>query len=350
MNKSSEYARLFNIIENPSDTILEIKENIYNNSNEYNSYKLTKDINPEKSEKKIPTIKIPLKRVICMSTGHIAYLNILNETESIVAVSGGRYINNVIINELIEQGKIADIGFESSLNYELILSLKPDMVFTYGISGENNSYIEKLRQLGIPVLVLGDFSENHPLGKLEYIKLFGALFGKLKMADSIFCSKKESYVELRDKLRKVNTRPNVLLNAPWKETWYLPGSDSYMTQLIYDAGASVLGAKPNTSQSGSSNIEEVYKLSITADFWLNPNSYKSINSLTLAVPLFKNINAIKRGNIYNNIKKITSSGGSDFWENGVIEPEIILMDLVKIFHPEQIENHELRYYIKLNID
>lgn len=346
---TNEYATYFKITENEKDTTIEVKEKLYDNSDDFNSYFLTSNFDFfNKRGISQNVIKIPLKRVICMSTGHVAYLNTLGEIGSIIAVSGSKYINNEQIIDLIKQNKIADVGYESSLNYELILSLKPDMIFTYGVSGENNSYIDKLRQLGIPVLVLGDFNENHPLGKLEYLKLFGALFSKQHIADSIFNAKKTSYLEIKDKLSKIEKKPNVLLNAPWKETWYLPGADSYMTKLINDAGANVLGAKPNTSISGSSNIEEVYRLSLSADYWLNPNSYNTIKSLKQALPLFNNIKVVKEGNIYNNIKKITSSGGSDFWENGVIEPEIILMDLAKIFHPDMFVDHEFRYYIKLS--
>ncbi len=345
---STEYANLFNLICSKTDTILKIKDNFYNNSNQFTSYILKHDNTKLKTGNlSRNTIKTPLRRVICMSTGHIAYLNLLEELNSIIAVSGGRYINNNQINKKINSGQIVDIGYESSLNFEMIMALKPDMIFAYGISGENNSYIDKLRQMGIPVLVLGDFSENHPLGKLEYIKLFGALFEKKELADSIFNAKKTVYNSIRENVLKVKSRPKVMLNAPWKETWYVPGDESYMTKLISDAGAEVLGVKQNSSKSGSSSIEEVYKLSFGADFWLNPNSYKSIKTLTDAVPLFKNINAVNSGNVFNNIKKITPSGGSDFWENGVVEPEVILEDLVKIFHPELLPNHELQYYIRL---
>lgn len=345
---NNEYAQLFEVNCGLNDTILKIKENLHNNSDKIQSYRLTHlSVNKSNNSNKIKSVVVPLKRVICMSTGHLAYLNSLNELNSVVAVSGSRYIINPKVNQLVEKGKIVDVGYEGTLNYEMILSLKPDMVFTYGITGENNSYIDKLRQLGIPVLVIGDYIENHPLGKLEYLKLFGALFKKSAMADSIYNSKKEIYLKLKTSLDTVKLRPKVLLNAPFKETWYLPGAESYITKLIMDSGADVLGAKQNSSKSGATNIEEVYKLSLSADFWLNPNSYRSINALTEDIPLFKSVKVVKRGLVYNNINKASPSGGSDFWEGGVTEPEIILMDLVKIFHPHFLEKHELKYYIKL---
>lgn len=286
------------------------------------------------------------KRVVCMSTSHIAYLTSLGLEDYIVGVSGSRYISNPAIREKINNGEIADIGFEASLNYELLISLKPDIVFSYGISGENNQYLEKIRQFGIRVIAVGDYLEEHPLGKLEYLKLFGEIFGIREKADSIYNSSKTRYLNLKQ-LTEGTPNVKVLINAPWKEVWYIPGGRSYMSTLINDAGGEIILSDKEKHTIHTYNLEKVYSRALEAEYWLNPNNYSTIEELELSNPLFKNIPCLKKGLVYNNTFRNTSDGGSDFWERGVVEPDIILRDLIKILHPELGREWTLKYYMKL---
>lgn len=295
----------------------------------------------------IDTAHSPIKRAVCMSTSHIAYMAALGLEDKIVGVSGRQYISNKKILEKMDRGEILDIGYEGSLNYEYLLRLKPDVVFTYGITGENNVYITKIKELGINVIALSDYLEDHPLGKLEYLKLFGRMFNCSNRSDSLYNAIKERYISIRTIAQGVGNRPKVLLNAPWKEIWYIPGQENYMSVLIDDAGGDPILSKPAESKSASYSLEEVYKQSITADYWLNPNNYSSIEELKNSNPLFKNIPSLKSGKVYNNIKRETVQGGSDFWETGVIEPDVILNDLISILHPELKSSHELVYYLHL---
>lgn len=287
-----------------------------------------------------------LKRIVCMSTSHIAYIAALGMEERIVGVSGSRYISNSELIKRIENDLVADIGFESSLNYELLLSLKPDVVFTYGISGENNQYIEKIRQFGIEVIPLGDYLEEHPLGKLEYLKLFGEILGCRELADSLYISSRDRYLSYREMVSKTEDIP-LLVNAPWKDVWYIPGEKSYMTILAKDAGGKILGSEKNETRTKAMSIEKVYSFASKAMFWINPNSVATLDELKGMNPLFENIESLKKGNVYNNTRMNTPGGGSGFWEQGVVEPDIILKDLISILHPEIFPEHTPKYYIKL---
>ena len=286
------------------------------------------------------------KRIVCMSTSHISYIEALGEAGRIIGVSGAQYVSSEVIKKGLIEGSISDIGFEGSLNYELLMSLQPDLVLTYGIEGENNQYIEKIKQFNIPVIALGDYLENHPLGKLEYLKLFGQLLNKRDLADSIYDSTKLKYLELRE-LTKNSKKRNILINAPWKEVWYSPGKSSYMNIIIEDAGGSVLGSTEKSAYTKAFSIEEVFILSSDADIWLNPNSISTMSELKSSNPLFTKIKPVVNYKVYNNTKLSTPGGGSQFWEKGVIEPDIILMDLIKIIHPDLIQNHNLKYYFNL---
>lgn len=349
-NKSNnEYASYFEIaINNNSDKIITIDE-AWGTNIEKSSYLLLKN-NKETTKKKSSiypnstVIKTPVKKIVCMSTSHLPFIKLLGESASIVAVSGAKYISDPEIKESINEGLIIDIGYEASINYEVLMKLSPNVVFTYGVSGENNQYIEKIKQAGINVVVVSDYVENHPLGKLEYLKFFGAFFNKEELADSLYNTIKNRYLETKSKATRATKRPKVLLNAPWKDAWYIPGEYNYMSKLIKDAGADVLLSKPGESHSYTYSIENIIKEAYSADYWLNPNFYSTLKELKNSNPVFTNLPVLEKGKVYNNNNRDTPGGGSDFWERGVVEPDVILQDLINILHPELVNKKELVYY------
>jgi iron complex transport system substrate-binding protein len=348
---SNSYAQFFRYSENNSgpDTLF-IKEG-WNRSQSTKTYILVSDSTEAIEESRIHSdndnitiIKTPVRKVVCMSTSHISFLSALEEKNAIVAVSGSRYVSDSTIKMRIENNTVKDIGYESSVNYELLYSLEPDIVFIYGISGEDNQYINKIRESGITVVPVGDYLEHHPLGKAEYIKFFSYFFDKEDSADSLFGGICQRYYKATERVKEVTEKPLILLNAPLKETWYIPGEGNYMTRLINDAGGRVLLSKRGESHSYAHSIEKVVKEAYEADLWLNPNHYKSLEELSESSPMFKEFPLLKKGLVFNNIKRTTPGGGSDFWENGVLEPDIILNDLINIIHPIHGNKKELEYY------
>ncbi|PKO98247.1 MAG: iron ABC transporter substrate-binding protein [Bacteroidetes bacterium HGW-Bacteroidetes-8] len=343
----NEYAKYFSITNEESGSTYLIINESWSGNGDISRYKLVPRDERGSREYSRYEIPVPLKSVVCMSTSHISYISAIGEESSVVAVSGAQYITNPKINSGLAAGMIKDIGFETSINYEMLLQLSPDVVFTYGISGENNIYIDKIRELGIKVIVVGDYMEEHPLGKLEYLNFFGTLFSKAAHSDSIFNAIKRRYNSKRELVRDITERPKVLLNAPWKDIWYIPGVNSYMSHLIKDAGGEIILSKEGDNPSNPNSLEEVYMEAENADFWLNPNFYTSLYQLETGNPLFKRLPVFVKGRVFNNTKRNTSRGGSDFWETGVIEPDVILNDLINILHPTRGDSCELKYYILL---
>ena len=279
--------------------------------------------------------------MICMSSSQVAGLAEIGADSVITAVSGLRYITNQALHER----NVADIGYEAALDYEKILSLRPDLLLTYTVSGAEPPYISRLRSLGIRVLVLHDHLENHPLARAEYIRLYGALTGKQEYADSVFASICNRYDSLAAAAE--TSKVKVLMNIPYGDAWYIPGGNSYMAKLIQDAGGEILGAEEGTAASRVIRMEEAYALSQKADIWLNPGHCRTRDELTAFHHAFRHFGPIVNGlPIYNNTLRMTPEGGNDFWESGSVRPDLILEDLVSIFSQSDRGN-PLKYHFNV---
>jgi iron complex transport system substrate-binding protein len=293
-------------------------------------------------------VYVPLKKIICMSTTHLAMVAALGEEGAITGVSGTDLIYDTRISQRIREGLIYDVGYESGMNNELIISLSPDLIMIYGIGSESAGYTGKIKELGIKVMFNADYLETDPLGKAEWIKLFGALFCKEKMADSIFISVSESYNRTKAYIsQNSKERPEVLLGLPFRDTWFVSPGNSYAGQFIEDAGGNYLWDNTESSVSMPYSIEDVFLRALKADYWLNIGSVSSKREISSLDSRLGSIPCYRDGNIYNNNKRISPSGGNDYWESGIINPQLILKDIAAILHPELFPDTGLIYYRKI---
>lgn len=290
------------------------------------------------------SINIPVKRIICFSTSHIGFISMLREQNSIIGFSGIKYITDSISNKLVFEQRIVDVGYEESLNYELILSLKPDLILVYGVENEKVGYLTKLEELGLPVVFVAEYLEDTPLAKAEWIKFFGILYDKKGLADSIFISTEKEYNNIKMLAASYNNKPTVFSGLPWKDSWFVSGGQSYLSNFIRDAGGSYIWNEDSSHESFPLNLERVFERAADADIWINSgtaNSLNEIKELDERLCLFK---AFAKSKVYNNNRRNFQSMGNDYWESGVVQPQFILKDLVEIFHPGSFPEYELHYY------
>ncbi len=286
-------------------------------------------------------LKGDAKRIVVMSSTHIAMLDALDETDRIVGVSLIDYVNNPEIQR--RRDSIGDVGYEGNVNYELLMSLEPDIVLLYGVNGANPME-GKLRELRIPYMYVGDYLEEDPLGKAEWIVALSELTGNRERGEEVFSVIPQRYNALKHRVAEsVNTKPKVMVNAPYGDTWHMPPVDSYAVRLIGDAGGDYLY---NTNTGNSSipiDIEEAYRLVSEADVWINLGTASSLDDVKTMCPKFTGTRCLSDGNVYNNNLRTTATGGNDYFESGVVNPDIVLRDLVKIFHPELVEEDFVYY-------
>ncbi len=288
------------------------------------------------------------RRIVALSSSNVAMFERLGQVDRIVGVSGLDYFSSSLVAERAAEHELYDVGYDNSLNYELLTMLKPDIVLLYSVAGANSSVTSKLDELSIPYLYIGDYAEESPLGKAEWMVAMGEICGSRELAEELFAQSVKQYNNIVDHVkRSTDASPKIMLNTPYRDIWYMPSSNSYMVRLIEDAGAEYIYEGNSSLGTKPISVEEAYKLSTTADFWLNTGAMiNSMATLRSQVPKFADMPAVKSGKVYNSTARTTPLGGSDFWESGVVHPEIVLADLVEIFHPSILE-HELYYYKKL---
>lgn len=243
----------------------------------------------------------------------------------------------------MESGEVVDVGYGRNLNYELIVNQHPEIVMVYGIGSEVTTYSRKLEELGIPVIMVAEYLEESPLGKAEWIKFIGALFEKEKKAEEIFNKTEQSYLELKKLVAQKTDKPKVLVGSPYKDSWWVPGANSYLANLIADAGGDYLGKNNSSHESYVISFENALAWGNKADVWINMSNLSSRQEILSTDERFKNFRVFREGKIYNNIKRLSEHGGNDFWESGTVHPDLVLRDLIAIFYPHLI-NNEMIYY------
>jgi iron complex transport system substrate-binding protein len=283
-----------------------------------------------------------------MSTTHLAMISALNEENTISGVSGARFIYRNSIYERFKNDKLPDVGYEGNLNKELIIQISPDLIMMYGIGSESAGYVNKIKELGVKTIFNADYLETDPLGKAEWIKLFGALYCKEEMADSIFRSLSEEYLLTKSYIEK-NTanKPKVLLGLPYKDTWFISPGNSYISTIITDAGGDYLWKETESSYSMPYGIENVYLKALAAEYWLNTGSAYSKDDIISVDKRLADLECFKKANLYNNNNRVNENGGNDYWESGSLYPQLILRDIAAIIHPGLFPD-ALYYYRKLD--
>jgi hypothetical protein len=213
------------------------------------------------------------------STTHIPALELLGKTETLVGFPGTDYISSVQTRQRIARNAVTDLGQNNAINTEVALSLNPDVVIGFGIDGINKTF-ETLQKAKIPILYNGDWAEDSPLAKAEWIKFFGAIFNTTKKADSIFNTIENNYNTAKTLASKVKTQPTVLSGALHNNVWYMPNGKSPEAQLLKDANVNYLWQHTTENGSLALSFETVFAKAAKADLWLNPSYYTSLKAVT----------------------------------------------------------------------
>lgn len=303
------------------------------------------DLSQFASDDKI--IKVPLKNCVVTSTTHIPMLELLNVHEQLVGFPNTRYVSSPRTRKLIDEGKIKELGMDASLNTEVLLELNPSAVIGFSVSGANKS-LNLVEKSGIPVIYNGDWLEEHPLGRAEWIKFFGVLFGKEKESFEAFSRIEDDYNQARVIANMTSKKPTILSGAMFKDVWNLPAGDSFVARFLNDANTDYLWSETTGKGSLQLSLETVLEKGQNADVWIAPGYFETKEQLLNASKHYKQFKAFENGEIYTFSNKKGETGGVLYYELAPTRPDLVLKDIIKITHPETLNHYELTFFEKMN--
>jgi len=292
-------------------------------------------------------IEVPVQKLVVTSTTHIPALELLEVENTLVGFPGCEYISSVKTRKNIDSGKVKELGINESINTEVLLELQPDMVIGFSIDSHNKTY-ETIKSSGIPVVYNGDWVEETPLGKAEWIKFFAPFFNKEKEADSIFSVIEKEYTNAKRIAEKATYKPTVLSGAMYKDIWYLPAGESWVAQFLNHANANYLWKDTKGTGSLSLSFESVFEKAQNANFWIGTSqftSYEELDNISLHYRKFKAYNDKK---LYTFSLTKGETGGLLYYELSPSRPDVVLKDIIHIIHPGLLPDHEPFFFKPLN--
>ena len=293
---------------------------------------------------KSQVIRIPVANLVGMSSLQIAMADFAESSDVLTGLASFKYVTSPRVRANIKSGKVKDIGEEGTINTEAILLMKPDLLMAMGNPTASFSKYQTLINAGVPVLLISEWLENTPLGRAEWVKLMAAFVNKEKLVNDKFATIEKEYKRLAEIGRKAAKKPHIIVGMPYKGSWFVPDGTSFMTRFFKDAGASYNWYNVKGTGSMGMSFESVAPIALKADYWINSgiaHTKADIEALDVRYTYFK---PYKNNTIYNFNKKVNDLGSNDYWESGVVNPHIVLSDLIKILHPDLLPDHELVYY------
>ncbi|HDQ15095.1 MAG TPA: ABC transporter substrate-binding protein [Sediminispirochaeta sp.] len=292
-------------------------------------------------------IPVPIKSAVSLSSTFLPPFQWFEQETVIVGIDRYDYLYDSEMRRNLNERGVVEVGNGPNLNIERLRTLEPELVMANAVEGEWN-VVPKIRRAGLRVFLNGDYLEPSPLGRAEWIKCFGLLLGEEAAAEELFSEVERRYGALASRVSDIDRKPEVLFNVPSGGTWVQPGGGSYMARLLEDAGGSYPWSENDSEKSLLLDIESVFARARDAELWLHQYGITSKEEILQINPVLGRIRAFRRGMVLNNDARTAANGANDFYEGGTYRPDLILRDLVSIFHPSQLPDHKLYYYRPLH--
>ncbi len=285
-------------------------------------------------------VRTPLQNALVYSAVHTSIMRELGAIDALGGVVDVQYFTDSAVVRDVAAGRLADCGSSMNPTIEKVIEMNPDAILLSPYQDAKYGQIESLK---IPLIECADYMEFSPLGRAEWIKFYGELLGKREQADSIYAAVKAQYLELKKQAASVAHKPKVITEMVISGVWDLPAGESYMAQMLRDAGGDYPWSTTKGSGSLKLDFNQVLDKAQDADIWL----IKSFNIHTLAdvkgaYALNDSFKAFKEGNVY-----ACDTYKSHFFEEFPFHPELLLREYTYLFHPELVKDYQLRYYGKM---
>ena len=337
---SPVYAKGFKVSYTDNGCMVDIQDPQREEGHEFHYYLVKKGSSVNNLPSNYTKLEVPVKSVICMTSLQLSSFIKLDELDKVVGVTSTRHLFNEEMNRRLKEGLTHKIGIEGNFDNEVIMGINPELIL---ISPFKRGGYDALKDVDIPLVPHLGYKEMTPLGQAEWLKFVGLLVGEPEKANRIFKEIENKYNELKSLTEKVTERPVVFSGELRGGNWYAVGGKSFLAQLFKDAGADYFLKDDEHSGGVTLDFETVYSQASKAKYWRIVNSYKgefSYEALKDEDARYADFDAFKnKGVIYCNMREVP------FYESMPTQPELVLSDLIKIFHPQLLPNsYEPSFY------
>lgn len=290
----------------------------------------------------------PASRIVTLSATHVGMVILADAREAVVGIDSKDFLFDPVLLSRVTAGEIMEVGQNGQMDLEKVLELSPDLVLISGFPDGASRDLIRLSELGIPMLPIAEWQESHPLARADWAMVVAMALGKTQQVRQQLEAIHQRYHGLTDTLPLDVNRPMILTGSPFQGTWYVPAGNSFLATLVHDAG----GRTAWEDQAGTGSLpldpEVVYPVGLQSAIWVNPGVYQTQAELLGAFPRYKSFPAVTGRQVFHYYKQALPSGANAYWEQGPVRPDLVLRDLMTIFHPELMENSSLTYYRPLS--
>lgn len=343
---SIQYSKSLSIEEKDGFTIVKVS-NPWPNAKETFTYILRKkNISIPREYSNYTTIDVPLKNTIVTSTTIIPFLEQLGVENKLIGFPHTDYISSEKTRTLVDKNKIVNVGQNENLNFEKVIELNPEVLISFCVDNINPT-LKNLEKNGIKILIQADWMEQTPLGKAEWIKLYGVLFGKEKEANAIFNTIVSNYNNAKKLINSVKVQPSVLLGSLYQDQWFVPNGNSWLAYYMKEAKGNYFWKNISGTGSTPLSFEQVLVKAQKADKWIT-GGFNSLLEMKQTNSNYAAFQAFSSREVYTFENKKGKTGGVIYYELGPSRPDLVLKDFIKILHPKAIPNYEFTFATKIN--
>lgn len=288
---------------------------------------------------------LPLNKIVVANPSAIAYLEALGTLDKVVGYRGAQYVYSEKVNKKLYAEPKLNLGNYENTELESIIKIKPQLVIASATQKNLNTY-KQLEKYNIPVLYFNEYDEQNALARLEHIKVFGLLLGKSSLANELYEKRKKAYLDIIKKVKQEKVKQTVFFNCIYGDIWYMPGKSSMMVNIIKSLQVNYPWDEDKRLNLPLS-FEAVLSKAKNTEVWLNVSDFKSKKELLANDERYSWFDAYKNNRMYSTAKRKSENGANDFYEQGILRPDLVIKDIAAILYPNIFPEHELYFYTHL---
>lgn len=290
-------------------------------------------------------VTVPVASLFASSSTHLPLLSDLGRLDVLTGVASVDFITDADIRARIKAGRItefAKVGL--AIDVERVVAARPSLL----MGGDSlNATLGVIRNAGVPVVANREWLEPTALGRAECLKYMAVFLNEERRAQMLHDAMKARYHALRARAvaRPDAARPLVMTGRSTRGQFTVSGGRSYVAALIHDAGGRYAWAANTAVGIVSVDLEAQVRQAAQADIWINGGGWTSLTAMVEDEPRYREFASYRRGQVWTFERRQTPSGANDYWSRSVTRPDLVLADLIKIFHPNLMRDHAFEWYM-----